>query len=190
MKTKSIIQMAVIMMFTAGCAQASSDPLGKKALVVYFSHSGNTREIANQIKEITGGDIFEIVPIAPYTGDYDTVVEQAKRELASGHLPALKGRVTNIGQYDVVFIGYPNWWATYPRPVAAFISENDLSGKIIVPFCTHEGSAMGRSVDDLRKAVPRATVMEGLPIRGNSVKGARAQVTKWINGLNIPAKSR
>jgi flavodoxin len=115
----------------------------KKILVAYFSHSGNTREIANQIHKSADGDIFEIQSVNPYPHDYDAVVEQAKQELKSGHKPALKTKMENIKSYDLGFIGYPIWWGTFPAPVKTFLSEYDFSGKTIVPFCTHEGSGLG-----------------------------------------------
>jgi len=105
--------------------------------VVYFSRSGNTREIANQIHERVGGDIFEIQPEEPYPSNYDAVVKQAKQELESGYKPKLKAKIENIESYDVIFVGSPIWWGTIPAPVVTFLSEYDLSGKTIVPFCTH-----------------------------------------------------
>src|SRR5664280_1274150 len=114
----------------------------KKILVAYFSHSGNTREIANQIHKSVGGDFFEIQAVKPYPDDYDAVVKQATQELNSGHKPALKIKMENIKSYDLIFIGYPNWCSTVPAPVRAFLSEYDFSGKTIIPFCTHEGSGL------------------------------------------------
>ena len=117
----------------------------KKILVAYFSHSGNTREIANQIHKILGGNIFEIQTVKPYPNDYNAVVNQARQELDSDYKPALKTKIENIKPYDLVFIGYPVWWGTFPAPVKTFLSEYDFSGKTIAPFCTHEGSGLGRS---------------------------------------------
>ena len=114
----------------------------KKILVAYFSHSGNTREIANQIHKSVGGDIFEIQVVKPYPHDYDAVVQQARQELDSGYKPVLKTKIENIKSYDLVFIGYPNWCSTVPAPVRTFLSEYDFSGKTIVPFCTHTKEAV------------------------------------------------
>jgi len=101
----------------------------KNILVAYFSYSGNTREIANQIHKSAGGDIFEIQSAKPYPDDYDAVVAQAKQELKSGHKPALKTNVENIESHDLIFIGYPNWCSTITAPVMAFLSQYDFSGK-------------------------------------------------------------
>ncbi|MBF0480026.1 MAG: NAD(P)H-dependent oxidoreductase [Candidatus Omnitrophica bacterium] len=157
----------------------------KRILVSYFSRTGNTREIANQIHEIVGGDIFEIQPVKPYPDDYDTVVAQARKELDSGYMAELKTKVQNIESYDVVFIGYPNWWGTFPSPVKSFLSSYDFSGKVIVPFCTHEGSGLGNSVGDIVKLCPKSKMFKGLAIRGSTVKTARNKVSEWIREINI-----
>ena len=157
----------------------------KKILVAYFSHSGNTREIANQIHNIVGGDIFEIQTVKPYPADYDTVVKQARQELASGYKPALKTKVDNIKSYDLVFIGYPNWCGTVPAPVKTFLSEYDLSGKTVVPFCTHGGGGPGRGVTDISKLCPKSTLLDSFAILGSDVKTAQNKVSEWLRKIKI-----
>jgi flavodoxin len=158
------------------------------ALIAYFSHSGNTRVIAHQIHENIGGDIFEIVPVDPYPRDYDAVVEQARKELDKDYRPRLKTKVENMGSYNVVFVGSPNWWGTIPRPVATFLSEYDFSRKTIVPFCTHEGSRLGRTVTDITKLCPQSTVLDGLAVRGSDVKSAQDKVSGWLQEIGMIAK--
>ena len=155
------------------------------ALTAYFSHSGHTRVIARQIHEHIGGDIFEIVSVDPYPGDYDEVVERARVELEKDSRPGLKTQVKNMGSYHVVFVGYPNWWGTIPRPVATFFSEYDFSGKTVVPFCTHEGSQLGRSVPDIKKLCPQSTILDGLAVRGSDVKNAQNEVSGWLRELGL-----
>lgn len=157
----------------------------KKILVAYFSHSGNTREIADQIHKVVGGDIFEIRSVSPYPNDYDTVVKQARRELDSGYRPELKTKLEGIESYDLIFMGYPNWWGTFPAPVKTFLSEYDLSGKTIVPFCTHGGSGLGRSVSDIAKLCPKSTLLEGIAIWGRDVKTAQDEVSEWLRKIKI-----
>ncbi|MFA6078231.1 MAG: flavodoxin [Candidatus Omnitrophota bacterium] len=157
----------------------------KKILVAYFSHSGNTREIAEQIHKIVGGDIFEIQSVEPYPGDYNAVVDQARKELDSGFRPALRTNLENMGSYDIIFIGYPNWWGTFPAPVKTFLTEYDLSGKTIAPFCTHGGSGLGKSVADISSLCPNSTVLEGIAIWGKDVKGAQAIVSEWLQKIKI-----
>ena len=157
----------------------------KKTLVAYFSHSGNTREIAARIHDITGGDIFEIKSVDLYPDDYNAVVKQGKKELDAGYIPALKTKLKDISQYDLVVIGYPNWFNTFPAPVKAFLKEYDLSGKTIAPFCTHEGSGLGRSVADISKLCPKVTVLEGAAFRGSDVKTAKSKVAEWLKHINV-----
>jgi len=156
-----------------------------KVLTVYYSHSGNTRECANQIHERAGGDILEIVPLVPYPQDYDAVVEQAKRELKAGHKPVLKTNAENIESYDVIFVGSPNWWNTVAPPIMTFLSQCDLSEKAIFPFITHEGTGLGRSVKDLARLCPNATILEGLAVRGKEVKNAQSEVSEWFRKLGM-----
>jgi flavodoxin len=157
----------------------------KKILVAYFSHSGNTREIANQIHKSAGGDIFEIQSVKPYPHNYDAVVEQAKQELESDHKPALKTKMENIKPYDLVYIGYPIWWGTFPAPVKTFLSEYDFSGKTILPFCTHEGSGLGRSVTDISNLCQKSTLLDGIAIWGRNVKTAQNKVSEWLQNIKI-----
>jgi flavodoxin len=157
----------------------------KRVLVAYFSRSGNTREMAQQIQKIMGGDIFEIQTVTPYPFEYNAVTKQAKQELESGFKPPIKAKVTNIKEYDVIFVGSPNWWGTIATPVMTFLSEHDLSGKIIVPFITHQGSGLGRSAADIAKLAPQATVQDGLALWGKDVRSSQEQIAKWLQDLKL-----
>jgi len=164
-------------------SKASSET--KKILVAYFSQTGNTREIANQIHQNVGGDMFQIETVNPYPTDYNTLVNQAKKEQEENFRPELATEVKNMDSYEVVFIGYPNWWGTMPMPVFTFLEKYDLSGKTIIPFCTHEGSALGRSVEDITKLCSKSTILDGLAIRGSKVKTAQQDVKDWLYKLGM-----
>jgi flavodoxin len=125
------------------------------------------------------------VAVDPYPRDYDEVVAQARKELKEEYRPKLKTKVENMGSYNVVFIGYPNWWGTIPMPMVTFLSQYDLSGKTIVPFCTHEGSGLGRSATDIKKFCPQSTLLEGLPVRGSYVKNAQNEVSGWLRKIRM-----
>jgi len=157
----------------------------KKILVVYFSHSGNTREVANQIQKNTGGDIFEIQPVKQYPEDYDEAVKQATAEIKINYRPELKTKVEDIKSYDIIFVGSPCWWSTIATPVKTFLSEYDLSGKTIVPFMTHEGSGLGKSVSDISKMCSKSNVLEGLAVRGGSVKNSQNKIIEWLSKIKI-----
>ncbi len=160
-------------------------PRPKKILVVYFSHTGTTREIANQIHKIAGGNIFEIQVVEPYQVDYEEAKKRAKQEQESGYKPALKGRVENIRSYDVVVIGYPIWWGTIPAPIRSFLSEYDLSGKSVVPFCTHRGSGLGRSIADISKLCPKSIILDGKAVSARDVKTSQKEVSEWLRKIKI-----
>ncbi len=157
----------------------------RSILIVYFSHSGNTRVLAEQIRESVGGDLFPVVTAAPYPAEYDAVLSKARGEQKNNSRPALINRVVNMDAYDTVFVGYPNWWATMPMAMFTFLETYDFSGKKIAPFCTHGGSALGRSVRDIKELCPRAVVLEGLAIRSGSVGNAKKEVQAWLSRIGI-----
>ncbi len=157
----------------------------KKLLIAYFSKTGNTREIANQIHANVGGDMFEIKTVDPYPADYNATTEQAKREQETNYRPKLTATVPNMASYNVIFLGYPNWWGTMPMALFTFLEGYNFSGKTIVPFCTHEGSRLGRSVSDLRQLCPQANILDGLAVRGSSVKNAQNDVATWLRQIGM-----
>jgi flavodoxin len=157
----------------------------KAILIAFFSHSGNTQVVANQIHESVGGDVFRIVTVDPYPTDYDAVVNVAEREQKNGYRPRLANQVANMESYGVVFVGYPNWWSTMPMAVFSFLEQYDFSGKKIAPFCTHEGSALGRSVQDIRTLCPQSAILDGLAIRGGSVAAAKKDVRAWLKNILV-----
>jgi len=163
-------------------------------LIAFFSHSGNTQVVAKEIHEAVGGDIFRIVAVHPYPCDYNEVVEMARGEQQAKDRPALTAEVTNMDSYHVIFVDYPNWWSTMPMAVFSFIESHDLAGKKIVPFCTHEGSSMGRSVTDIRQLCPKSIVLDGLAVRGGNVRTARKDVRAWLERIgllgNVDTRSR
>jgi len=183
MKTK-IILIAILILLLPGI-QLNAQTTGKKILVAYFSHSGNTRAVAYDICKKVDGEFFEIKTMIQYPADYNTVVKQAKQEQKSDYRPELKSKLKDIRQYDVIFIGFPNWWGTYPQAVKVFLSQYDFSGKTIIPFCTHEGSELGRSVADLKKLCPKSHIREGLAIRGSAAHNSDQRIKEWLKKLKI-----
>jgi len=158
---------------------------GKKILITYYSRTGNTREIAHQIHKRVGGDIIELKPVEPYPEDYEETKKRAMQELNSGSKPVLKTKVEKIGPYDVIFVGTPIWWGTICAPVKSFLSQYDLSGKTIMPFITHQGSGLGRSVSDITALCPHSTILDGLAVWGKSTKTAQNEVSAWVLRLRV-----
>ncbi len=167
----------------AEAVKAQADIAKKKPLVVYYSESGNTKKVAEMIHNKVGGDIIRIETVAPYPDDYDTLVQQAKKEQAQNTRPEIKTKIPNINEYGVIFLGYPNWWSSMPMPVYTFIEQNHLDGRTIVPFSTHGGGGLGHSIEDLKKECPKSKILKSLAVPGNRASGAAADVEKWLEGL-------
>jgi flavodoxin len=157
----------------------------KKVLVVYYSKSGNTGEIAKHIQKETNADIFEIETVTPYPDDYNTATKQAKEEISRGYKPPIKNKVSNISEYDIIFVGSPNWWSTIAPPVSTFLSEHDLSEKTVVPFCTHGGSGISKCASDTAKLAPNSTVLEAAAFSGYRAKDAQKEVADWIKKIGV-----
>lgn len=154
-----------------------------KKLVAYFSHSGSTAVIANQIHEIIDSDIFEIVPVNSYPNDYSVVVDWAKQEQKNDCRPQIETEIGNMDSYDVIFVGYPNWCGTIPMIVFSLFEKYNFSGKTIIPFCTHGGGGLGRSVKDIKRICSQSTVLNALAISGSNVKIAKKDVLKWLDEI-------
>lgn len=154
-------------------------------LVAYFSWSGNTEQMAQMIQEETGADLFEIQPATPYTDDYDTLLDVAQQEQADNARPEVASQVESWDSYDVVFVGYPDWWSDAPMLIYSFLEAYDWEGKTLVPFCTSGGSGFGRSLEKLPDSAPGAEILEGLHVSGSSVGSAGAEVADWISSLGI-----
>ncbi len=158
---------------------------GSTILIAYFSHSGNTQVVANQIHACVGGDLFRIATVEPYPSDYNAAVEVGRKEQRSRYRPKLVESAVNMASYRVVFLGYPNWWATMPMAMFTFLEQHDLSGKRIAPFCTHGSGGLGRSVRDLREACPQSVVLDGLAVRGGIVSAAMKDVRTWLERIGV-----
>jgi flavodoxin len=184
MKTKHIFLIAVSFSLLFQL-QVQTVVAQKKILVAYFSHSGNTRAVAYEICKKTAGESYEIQTEKAYPTDYNTLVDLAKKEQKTDYRPELKNRVKDIRQYDIIFLGYPNWWGTYPQAIKVFLSMYDLSGKTIIPFCTHEGSELGESVRDLKRMCPRSVILQGLAIQGKRVHNSDDKIAEWLQKLKI-----
>ena len=164
-----------------------------KKLVVYFSQKGenysrgkivnlkkgNTEIAAEMISNILNADIFEIVAEKEYPFNYNECIEIAKKELRENSKIKLKQDI-DIKEYDTIFVGYPNWWGTMPMPVWTFLEEKDSTNKKVLPFCTNEGSGLGKSESDIKKITSGAKVLKGLSINGSEVNNSEGKIRKWL----------
>lgn len=157
-----------------------------KVLIVYFSWSGNTRDIANNIHSRIDADIVEITPVKPYSTDYNTVLMEAQEDQHKKARPELNEHIDNMEQYDTILLGYPNWWASIPMPIATFLESYDFSGKTIVPFCSHGGGRFGQSLTAIAKLAPDSDIGEGLSVHYSGGSTLDDDISEWLskNGIN------
>ena len=176
-------------------AEAQTNGGQKKVLVAYFSWSGNARVLAGQIAQATGGDLFEIKTVRTYPDTYDETTAAAKLEQDQNARPALAETVTNMAQYDTIFLCHPIWYQTLPMGVFTFLEAYDFSGKTIYPLATHGGSGVGRSLNDIKRLCPRAVIGEGFSINAfdrnpkdaTRVSAPNRDITAWLRKIGLGA---
>ncbi len=170
-----------------------------KNLIVYFSRSGenyvngqvvslekgNTEVVAEMIHSCIESTLFQVETIHEYPQDYHQCTQEAKKELENNERPKILDYVHQFKDYDHIFLCYPNWWSTMPMAMFTFLESHQTEHKHIYPLCTHEGSRMGHSVEDIQKLCPQAIIHQPLAIRGSQVKHAKGQIEKWLKDQNF-----
>ena len=165
-----------------------------KALIAFYSRAdenyvngtlkmltvGNTEVAAGIMKELTGADIFKIEQAKPYSKGYNDCIEEARADRQRDARPELSAYPDSLDDYDVIYLGFPNYWGTMPMAVFTFLEHFDFTGKTIKPFCTHEGSGMGSSIADIKRLCPGAKVEKGLAIHGGSVAKSGKTIEEWV----------
>ena len=165
-----------------------------KIIIIYFSRSGNnyvngqivdlkignTEIVANMIQKLTHSDIFKIEPVISYSNDYTKCIEEAKEDQRRNARPELQTYPENLEKYDLIYLGFPNYWGTMPMPVFTLLEKMDFTNKIIMPFCTHEGSGMGNSENDIKKICKSGKVGKGLAIHGANAQYSKEAIKKWL----------
>lgn len=171
----------------AAIGAANPEPAneGSDVLIAYFSWGGNTRGIAEEIASQTGFDLFEITCATPYSNDYSTVLEQAQADQNVQARPELAARVENMEQYSTIILGYPNWWASIPMPIASFLEAYDFTGKTILPFCSHGGGRFGQSLTAISKLAPNAALLDGLAISYSGGQGLSNDIAQWLAASGV-----
>ena len=197
---------------TEGTAEAESSEAAAQSslLVAYFSYAenaalpddvdasasasiqpwngaltGNTGVVADMIAQATGADLFSIRTVEQYPDTYDATIDQGQQEQSDGARPELATHLENLGSYDTIFLGFPNWWGDMPMAVYTFLDEVDLSGKTVIPFVTSGGSGFSNTISTIQQMEPQATVQEGLSIGASSATGAQQQVESWLSELGL-----
>ena len=152
----------------------------QKTLVLYYSQTGTTQALAEELQRQLGADIERIEAVVPYDGDFQATIQRVGDERKNGELPEIKPIQANLDEYDVIFIGYPIWFGTYAMPIATLVKENDFSGKTIVPFCTFGSGGLNTSTEALKEALPHANVSQGYGVRQARIEAASKELDRFL----------
>ena len=152
----------------------------QKKLVLYYSETGSTKAVAEELQKQLQADIEAIEPVKPYSGNFQETMQRGQREMQSGETPQLKALKAKLSDYDVIFLGYPIWFGTYAVPIATLVKENDFAGKTLVPFCTFGSGGLNTSSDALKKALPKAKIQQGYGVRTARVAAASKELDRFL----------
>lgn len=178
---KWMLALVAVVLIAVSCGQKkASEAPQKKVLVLYYSQTSNTKTVAQEIANKLGADIEEIMPVQAYDGDFQATITRCNEEREKGITPELKPIAANLADYDTIFIGYPVWFGTFAPPMGAFLSQNDLSGKKIVPFCTFGSGGLDSSVKNLAKKQPNAEILPGYGVRAARMAAVPAEVDNFL----------
>jgi len=149
-------------------------------LILYYSQTGATASVANQLKSCMEADIEEIICENPYSGDFEATIERCQKERENGDIPAIKPIKSDVQKYDIIFLGYPIWFGTYASPIASLIENAHFEGKMIVPFCTFGSGGLESSVEDLKTHLPKSVIMEGFGIRNARLQYLQEELDDFL----------
>lgn len=156
-----------------------------KKLIAYFSASGVTADVAARLAKVAGADLFAIKPEVPYTAaDLDWTNKKSRSTIEMNDpasRPAIKEKLANMTDYDVIFVGFPIWWYVAPTIINTFLESYDFAGKTIVPFATSGGSGMGKTVAVLEKVAPKANFKPGKLLN----RASEADMENWVRSLGV-----
>lgn len=169
---KLLLLIAVMTAVTTSYAQ--------KMLVLYYSETGTTKTVAEELQKQLNADIESIEAVEPYSGNFQETIQRGQREMQSGEWPAIKPIQKKIADYDIIFLGYPIWFGTYANPIVTLIKENDFAGKTIVPFCSFGSGGLNTSTDALKKSLPKATIKDGYGVRTARVAAAPKELDRFL----------
>ena len=173
MKT-TLLTLAMMACMLTGCTKP------QKVLVLYYSQTGTTQTLAEELQKQLGADIEQIEAVVPYDGDFGATIERSGKERESGEVPEIKPIQANLAYYDIIFIGYPIWFGTYAMPIATLVKENDFEGKTIVPFCTFGSGGLGSSTEALKAALPKANIKQGYGVRQARIEAAPKELERFL----------
>lgn len=206
MKTRILLIAVAIVCLNSLQMQAQPSKSGKRILIAYFSVpetdttdassgasrkvtegilQGNTEYVASIIQQKTKGDLFEIKTVQQYPKAHKELIDYAKEENESDARPKLSTKIEDLDKYDVIFIGFPNWWYDMPMPLYTFFDEYNFDGKTIVPFCTHGGSRFSQTIKTISELEKDAKILDGYSISRDNLTAAAEEVAKWLQKIGI-----
>ena len=166
--------MAMMAAILTGCSKQ------KKVLVLYYSQTGTTQVVAEELQKQLGADIERIEAVNPYDSDFQATIERSGKERENGEVPELKPIQTKLNDYDIIFIGYPIWFGTYAMPIATLVKENDFAGKTIIPFCTFGSGGLNSSTEALKEALPKADIRKGYGVRSARIEAVPREIERFL----------
>ena len=177
-----LLVLATVTLTAVSCGSKKEAPKEEtpKMLVLYYSQTGNTKAVAEEIATKLGADIEEITMVNPYDGDFQATIERCMQEHEQGIIPDIQPVSKNVADYDIIFLGFPVWFGTYAPPVQKFLLGADLSGKKIVPFCTFGSGGLESSVKDLVHAAPNSEIMSGYGVRAARMDAMPKEVDQFL----------
>lgn len=180
-KNYALIMLAAVCMVACSNGKKTNTEEPKtRTLVLYYSQTGATQRVAEEIGKQLGADVVALELEQPYDGTFEQTIERCQKEKADGVLPTLKKLDLNMDEYDVVFLGFPVWFGTYATPIAALLKDQTLEGKKLVPFCTFGSGGLQECTEHLRKALPKAEVADGYGIRNARLKAVEKEVERFL----------
>lgn len=168
---------------SCGSKKQSEDAAGKspsKTLVLYYSQTGATKAVAEQLQAYLGADIEAIEAVEPYSGTYDETIQRCIKESGESSVPQIQPLKSDIARYDTIFVGYPVWFGSYARPIIGLLEKCDFEGKTIVPFCTFGSGGIEATTSQLREALPKCHVAEGYGVRNARIAAAPEELKYFL----------
>ena len=189
-KLMTVLVMIISIVFVSSCGSdnitTTAKERPKKILIAYYSQNNrNTATVAKEIQKITGGDIFQIKTTTEYPKNVPGFLAQVKSEYTRQIRPELAEQLPNFDEYDLVFLGFPNWYDSPPMGVFTFLEQYKWEGKTIAPFITYGLSGMGSSIGDIHTSAPQATILRGLAIHASEIKGSNKLIEDWLKQINL-----
>ena len=183
MKTfKLMLILATVAMVAVSCGPKKEK---QKALVLYYSQTGNTKAVAQEIASRMDADMEEILPVKPYDPDFKATIERCLQDQEQGNKTEIKPVAADLAKYDIIFLGYPIWFGTYAPPIATFLEQVDLSGKTVVPFCTFGSGGLESSIKDLTKHQPNANINAGYGVRAARLKAMPKEIDRFLKEFHF-----